>query len=132
MNVLASRPDGWWHDRAAARRRLVGELAALHQRTGEPMSVVFDGRPCPGEVEAAVAAGLDVRFAGGGPGSADDVIASAAASLDDPAATTVVTSDAELRRRVQALGAGVVGSGAFRCRLERLERLGERLDDWSG
>ncbi|MHB8219194.1 MAG: NYN domain-containing protein [Acidimicrobiales bacterium] len=27
MNVIGSRPDGWWRDRAAARKRLVTELA---------------------------------------------------------------------------------------------------------
>jgi hypothetical protein len=35
----------------------------------------------------------------------------------DPRAITVVTSDAELERRVREHGAEVVGSGAFRRRL---------------
>lgn len=114
MNVLGSQPDGWWRDRAAARRRLVGELAALHRRTGAPVIVVFDGRPQAGEVEEGAAEGLDVRFAGGGPGAADDVIAAMAAASTDPAATTVVTSDAGLRRRVEGSGVAVMGAGTFR------------------
>lgn len=28
-NVMGSRPDGWWHDRAAAAGRLLGPLGAL-------------------------------------------------------------------------------------------------------
>ncbi|MHB1777372.1 MAG: NYN domain-containing protein [Acidimicrobiales bacterium] len=117
MNVLASRPDGWWRDRAAARRRLVAELAAMHRRTGEPVVVVFDGRLRAEEVEEGELSGLEVRFAGVGPGAADDVIAALAASEDDPSGTTVVTSDAGLRRRVVATGVAVVGAGAFRRRL---------------
>ncbi len=27
-NVVGSRPDGWWHDRAGAARRLAGQLVA--------------------------------------------------------------------------------------------------------
>ena len=118
MNVLASRPDGWWRDRAAARRRLVAELAAMHRRTAEPVVVVFDGRLRAEEVEEGEAAGLEVRFAGGGPGAADDMIAAMAASLDEPSTTTVVTSDADLRRRVVATGVAVVGAGSFRRRID--------------
>ncbi len=114
MNVLASRPDGWWRDRAAARRRLVAELAALQRRTGSPVVVVFDGRPQAGEVEEGAAHGLEVRFAGGGPGAADDVIATLAAALADPTTATVVTSDAALRRRVEGVGVRVIGAGTFR------------------
>src|SRR3954470_14130792 len=29
-NVMGSRPDGWWRDRAAAAARLLGELAPVH------------------------------------------------------------------------------------------------------
>ena len=114
MNVLASRPDGWWRDRGSARRRLVGELEDLHRRTGETVVVVFDGHPRTGEVEDGEAGGVVVRFAGGGPDAADDVIATLAAGLISPATTTVVTSDAALRRRLAACGVAVMGSGTFR------------------
>src|SRR4051812_45855217 len=55
MNVIGTRPDGWWRDRPGAQRRLVGELAAL----GEPLTVVFDGR----EHDTAPPEGIEVRFA---------------------------------------------------------------------
>src|SRR3954452_19886165 len=46
MNVIGSRPDGWWRDRRAAHRRLVTALGAL----GDPVTVVLDG--APHEIEA--------------------------------------------------------------------------------
>ncbi len=42
-NVLGSRPDGWWRDRPGATRRLVAELQELAARTGDRVTVVFDG-----------------------------------------------------------------------------------------
>ena len=42
MNVIGSRPDGWWRDRRAAMRRLVADLRGA---LGEPVTVVLDGRP---------------------------------------------------------------------------------------
>ena len=91
MNVIGSRPDGWWRDRAAAKRRLLEELEVLE---GE-VSVVFDEK------------GLD----------ADDEIVARVAADPDPEGITVVTSDAELRRRVREQGATVEGAGAFLRRL---------------
>ena len=34
MNVIGSRPDGWWRDRRGAMRRLVEELGALARASG--------------------------------------------------------------------------------------------------
>ena len=92
MNVIGSRPDGWWRDRAAAKQRLLEELGALE---GD-VDVVFDEK------------GL----------VADDEIVARVAADPDPAGITVVTSDAELQRRVRELGAKVEGAGKFRRRLE--------------
>ena len=47
MNVIGTRPDGWWRDRAGATRRLLARLHALHDATGDPVTVVLDGRPLP-------------------------------------------------------------------------------------
>ena len=60
-NVMGSRPDGWWRDRRAAARRLVGELAGFAAREGVPVTVVFDGAPF--EVEVPDDAPLEVAFA---------------------------------------------------------------------
>jgi predicted RNA-binding protein with PIN domain len=114
MNVVGARPDGWWRDRAGAARRLVAELERWAAATGEPVTVVFDGRPAEmpaGRVEVAWAPRR-------GPNAADDVIAGWASADEDPGGLRVVTSDAALANRVRAAGAGVEGAGAFRRRLE--------------
>ena len=45
MNVIGSRPDGWWRDRDGAVRRLVARLQRLAATGGSPITVVADGRP---------------------------------------------------------------------------------------
>ena len=113
MNVVGSRPTGWWRDRPAAMRELAAELASLAAR-GDEVTVVFDGAAPEEPVEAP---GVAVVFAPGGPDSADDRIVAILEGEAEPATVTVVTSDARLERRVAELGARVVGAGAFRSRL---------------
>ena len=111
MNVIGSRPTGWWRDRPGAMRDLVARLREL----GEPVTVIFDGRPF--EIEDA--GEVDVRFASrSGRNAADDDIAALVEDSDDPAGLRVVTSDSELAERVRAHGADVVGAGEFRARLD--------------
>jgi hypothetical protein len=116
MNVVGARPDGWWRDRPGAMARLTGALDAFARETGDPVTVVFDGRPHD------IAADLvDVRFATRrGPNAAADDIAALAAADEDPATLRVVTSDATLAERVAAAGGSVVGAGEFRRRLDGL------------
>ena len=115
-NVMGSRPDGWWRDRRAAARRLVGELAAFAAREGVPVTVVFDGAPF--EVEVPDDAPLEVVFAARrGRDAADDEIARRVAASADPAGLAVVTSDAGLAQRVREHGAKVVPAGRFRSGL---------------
>jgi predicted RNA-binding protein with PIN domain len=117
MNVVGSRPDGWWRDRAAAMRGLVHELEGFAAASGESVTVVFDGRP----FEMDEARAVEVAFAvGPGRGAADDEIAARVANDADPASLRVVTSDAELAERVREHRAEVVGAGGFRRRLEGL------------
>jgi predicted RNA-binding protein with PIN domain len=111
MNLIGSRPTGWWRDRPRAMRELVEEL----ERLGEPVTVVFDGRP----VEMHHTGAVEVVFASRrGRNAADDDIAALAASADEP--LRVVTSDGELADRVHSSGAEVVGAGTFRARLDEL------------
>ena len=113
-NVMGSRPDGWWRDRRGAIERLIAELERFAEVTGDEVAVVFDGRPFPLEGGGRV----EVGFAPGGRNAADHAIAEWVGSDPDPAAITVVTSDAELERRVRERGAQVVGAGAFRSRID--------------
>jgi predicted RNA-binding protein with PIN domain len=114
MNLVGSRPDGWWRDRRGAMRRLIGELEDFAERTGDEVAVVFDGRP----FELEEGGRVEVGFAPGGRNAADHAIAEWVEADTDPAAMTVVSSDQELVRRVRAAGAEVVTSGAFRRRLD--------------
>ena len=92
-------------------RRLVDELQQLE---GD-VTVVFDGAPF--EIEGGA---VKVLFASRrGRDAADDDIASLAAADSDPGGLTVVTSDADLERRVRDWGAEVEGAGSFRRRLDR-------------
>jgi 8-oxo-dGTP diphosphatase len=97
-NVMGSRPDGWWNDRAGAAERLCASVRALiSDRTAYIM--VLEGRACAADVRDSP--GMAVVRA---PGSGDDTIA----KLAGPG-KMVVTADRELRRRCEQAGAEVQG-----------------------
>ncbi len=101
-NVIGSRPDGWWRDRAGAAQRLIERLESLAGRVvpygGRPhllssVDVVVEGRardvtdpPLDGLVRVLRATG-----------SGDDAVADRGRTLAD---VLVVTSDRGLRARV--------------------------------
>ena len=116
MNVIGSRPDGWWKDRRGAMRRIAGQLGEL-AATGDEVCVVYDGREF---TDPPAAPGVEVEFAPGGRNAADRRIAELVEADADPGSITVVTSDRELADRVRAAGAEVEGSGGFRRRLDGL------------
>jgi predicted RNA-binding protein with PIN domain len=114
MNVIGSRPTGWWRDRPGAMRGLVEELREFAAREGHDVTVVFDGRPF--ELEGD---GVEVMFATRrGPNAADDDIAELVQRDEAPGELSVVTSDGDLARRAREAGAVVVGAGEFRRRLD--------------
>jgi predicted RNA-binding protein with PIN domain len=120
MNVIGSKPDGWWRDRDGAVRRLLGRLQALARIDGEAVVLVLDGRPL-GDVPEGAHGGVEVRYATRrGPNAADDRIVELVAARGGAADVTVVTSDRDLRRRVGDLGAAVVGASSL---LERLDQV---------
>ncbi|MEI8408012.1 MULTISPECIES: NYN domain-containing protein [unclassified Kribbella] len=111
-NVVGSRPDGWWRDRAGAARKLLLKLASLQERLQETDVVVI----LEGAARAAVS-GPDAPEVGTlrvvlADGSGDDTItavtAETAARADNPS-ITVVTADRGLRQRIEATGATAVG-----------------------
>ena len=117
MNLIGSRPDGWWKDRSRAMRLLAWELRAFAEETGEELTVVFDGRPID---EVLRGHGIGVQFAPGGANAADRRIERLVGDHADPASITVITSDKALVRAVTEAGASVIGSGEFRGRLDDL------------
>lgn len=110
-NVVGSRPDGWWRDRAGAAGRLVAALdAALRAGTLDgPVVVVLEGAARPGAAEGRIGADLTVVHAERDGDTR--IVAEAAASrrIDRDGTTTVITADHGLRDRVLAEGASVLG-----------------------
>jgi predicted RNA-binding protein with PIN domain len=114
MNVIGSRPTGWWRDRPGAMRALVRDLEAFAAGEDGDVTVVLDGKPFDLQSD-----GVRVLFATRrGPNAADDDIAALVERDPAPGELSVVTSDADLARRVRDGGAGVVGAGEFRRRLD--------------
>ena len=105
-NVMGSRPNGWWRDRAGAMARLYGELVSLAGRgTGfGRIILVAEGRSRA--AAGLVAADPRVELVAA-PGEGDDEIARLAASV--PGRRVVVTADQRLRDRCQRAGAEVAG-----------------------
>jgi uncharacterized protein YaiI (UPF0178 family) len=115
MNVIGTRPDGWWRDRHAAMVRLVDLLERWAAADGEDITVVFEQPPSP-PISSTV---LEVVHA---PrprrDSADDELIRRLAAYSEPGAVRVVTSDNYLAARAHAQGAAVVPADSFRTRLE--------------
>ncbi|MEX2551360.1 MAG: NYN domain-containing protein [Nitriliruptoraceae bacterium] len=118
MNVIGSRPDGWWRDRDAAVGRLVDELQPYAAGTTADVLVVVDGRPIPGLEEGDHGA-IEVCYATRpGPDAADDRIVEFIRATDD-LEVEVVTADRDLRARVGALGATSTGPRQLLHQLSR-------------
>ncbi len=114
MNVVGSRPDGWWRDRTGAAARLVARLGTLATVDGERVTAVVDGSPSARLPEGDVG-GVAVHHAGRARDAADDLVV---ALLEEAGTTaTVVTADRALAARVRALGATVVGPRSLLARL---------------
>jgi uncharacterized protein YaiI (UPF0178 family) len=107
MNVIGSRPDGWWRDRERAIRRFVTEVQAWAE---EEVTVVLDSGPDDVVGKTGVVTVLCARRRGRD--AADDEIVSLVQPGD-----RVTTSDSALAARVRERGAEVEGAGAFLRRL---------------
>jgi len=118
MNVIGSRPDGWWRDRDGAVRRLLAKLQRLAAATGDEVTLVLDGRPSPDLAEGHHDSVQVVYARRAGRDAGDDRLVEFVAGLPEPARVRVITSDRTLATRVRGLGATVAGSGRF---LERLD-----------
>ncbi|HEX5496260.1 MAG TPA: hypothetical protein VFX70_16975 [Mycobacteriales bacterium] len=119
-NVVGSVPDGWWRDRVGATERLrdrLGRVAAagLEQtgpntpdwacRPGLEVVLVVEGR-------AWGVTGTDAVRVVAAPASGDDRIVEVVRRDGAGRRCLVVTADRDLRARVTALGADVIGPSA--------------------
>jgi predicted RNA-binding protein with PIN domain len=122
MNVIGSRPDGWWRDRDGALRRLVARTVTWARTVPDAeVVVVADGSPVD-ELPEGPHGPVVVRYASRrGRDAADDRIVELVGDLAPAAGTdpvVVVTADRELRSRVEELGAATVGPRTFRHHLD--------------
>ncbi|MGD0063136.1 MAG: hypothetical protein ABSB76_06830 [Streptosporangiaceae bacterium] len=130
-NVMGSRPDGWWRDRAGAAVRLHAELVrlaasgrAVPPGETDPPDFVMVLEGAANAAASRITAPADEGPVGGGPvgegpvgevrivqarGSGDDAIVAVVRDL--PGRRIVVTADRELRERSKAAGATILGPG---------------------
>jgi predicted RNA-binding protein with PIN domain len=116
MNVIGSRPDGWWNDPDKAMREFASALDDHADSTGMDITVVFDKDP--GRLPDT--SHIDVVIARRpGRNAADYEIERLVAGEEDPTRLRVVTSDRRLVDNVRAAGAKIISSGTFRHELDR-------------
>jgi predicted RNA-binding protein with PIN domain len=113
-NVVGSRPDGWWRDRAGAARRLHRSLAAADLGR-DRVVLVLEGGARRGQ-PAGRDGGVHTVHA---PGSGDDAVVELVDELRTAADDVlVVTADRGLRQRVAAAGGASVGPSWLLARVE--------------
>ncbi len=126
-NVVGTRPDGWWRDRPAAARRLVGRLSALAAR-GWPAAVLGLPHDLWWPDVLVVLEGEARRMAEGGTPDAggpaalsilhadadgDSAIIGSLQELPDPRQGIVITADRGLTERVHRSGAATASPRAL-------------------
>lgn len=104
MNVIGTRPDGWWRDRHRAMVALVERLEQWALAEQADVTVIFEQPPDPMIASDVVTVAHAPAAAAN---SADDEIVRLIDSQACPADVVVVTSDRRLAERVAAAGAAV-------------------------
>lgn len=131
-NVVGSRPDGWWHDRAGAARRLADQLVAALDTDPAGLAAALTGGDGREPAVHLVLEGAAARAAGlpthpllsvlAAPADGDSAIAGLVDDLlgaDADAEVLVVTADRALRTRVRDAGAATTGPGHLLTALPR-------------
>jgi uncharacterized protein YaiI (UPF0178 family) len=118
MNVIGTRPDGWWKNRHRAMVGLVDTLDRWASAEGHDVTVVFE-RPASPPIRSPV---IDIGHApAAGANSADDEIVRLVLADDRPQDITVVTSDVTLANRVRDAGASAYPAASFRNLIDPLD-----------
>lgn len=115
-NVVGARPDGWWRDRPGSAARLHERLegAVTSGVLVAPVVIVLEGAARRGvdatELPSSATTVCVVHARGSGDDTIVEIVSEIVSEIIDPTAhVTVVTADRDLRRRVDALGAEVIG-----------------------
>ena len=104
-NVVGSRPDWWWRDRAGAAGRLHQAIAAADLGYDEVV-LVLEGAARQGQPTGAEGAVRTVHAQGSGD---DAIVEQVRTRSADGADVVVVTADRALRDRVAGAGGSCVG-----------------------
>src|ERR1700754_3000277 len=104
MNVIGSRPDGWWRDRSGAMAAFVDRLEQWAVAEGADVNVVFERPPSPPIESSVITVAHPPKPAAT---SADDEIVRMVRADAHPDQIRVATSDRTLSERVQGAGASV-------------------------
>ena len=116
MNVIGSRPDGWWRDRGRAMAVLVNQLEQWASVEGDDVTVVFERPPSPPIDSSVITVAHAPKAAAN---SADDEIIRLVRADANPSDIRVATSDRALSERVQAAGASVYPAERLRNPIDR-------------
>lgn len=111
MNVIGTRPDGWWQDRRGAMVALVDRLDQWASANDDHVTVVFEQPPSTTIRSSTVEVAYPPVAAAD---SADDEIVRLVCAAARPHEICVVTSDRALTERVRTLGASVEAARRFR------------------
>lgn len=115
MNVIGSRPDGWWRDRRGAMVRLVERLERWARAEHADVTVVFEKPMSPPLTsETITVTNAPVSAAN----SADDEIVRLVSAAADPGDIVVATSDRALGERVRAAGAATYPAERLRTDID--------------
>jgi len=115
MNVIGTRPNGWWRDRDAAMAQLVDQLERFSAASGDDITVVFERAPRPPLRSTVIQIEHAPRPK---PDAADYKILELVKAHPTPTTLHVVTSDNWLADAARGAGAIVEPSEGFRSRLE--------------
>lgn len=117
-NVVGSVPDGWWKDRAGAAARLRARLDGLSVSADDlelggdewfpEVSMVVEGQARGIDDDASAVAVIRAEAAGD-----DAIVAEVERRVAGAETVIAVTSDRELRERVERAGAGQVRSAGW-------------------
>lgn len=117
-NVVGSVPDGWWKDRAGAAARLRARLEGLAVSADDlelggdewfpEVSMVVEGQARGIDDDASAVAIIPAEAAGD-----DAIVAEVERRVAGAETVIAVTSDRELRERVERAGAGQVRSAGW-------------------
>jgi predicted RNA-binding protein with PIN domain len=117
MNVIGTRPDGWWKNRRRAMVRLVDQLECWASAKGHDVTVVFERPTSPPIRSSVIKIGHAPKAAAN---SADDEIVRLVRADDRPQEINVVTSDSTLADRIRDAGAFAYPAASFRNLIDPL------------